>query len=79
MGKGKPKRRVTKVREALRKALRDGWVVKRRTAGNHRQLKHPSKPGRVTIAGNPGEVVDAGTLESIQEQMQVTQSEWDDL
>lgn len=70
---------TTKVREALRKAHRDGWVEKRRTAGNHRQFKHPVKSGRVTIAGNPGDELDTGTLKSIQEQMQVTQDQWDDL
>jgi predicted RNA binding protein YcfA (HicA-like mRNA interferase family) len=28
----------------------DGWVVVA-IRGSHRQLKHPSKPGKVTLAG----------------------------
>ncbi len=45
----------------------DGWnlVV---TRGSHRQFKHPSKPGRVTVAGKPGEDVAPGTLNSILKQ-----------
>ena len=30
----------------------DGWQVAA-TRGSHRQLKHPEKPGRVTVAGEP--------------------------
>jgi predicted RNA binding protein YcfA (HicA-like mRNA interferase family) len=39
-----------KVREIIRLVEQDGWyhVV---TRGSHRQYKHPTKPGRVTIAG----------------------------
>lgn len=39
-----------KVREVLRLLSDDGWEVVT-TRGSHRQLKHPSKPGRVTVAG----------------------------
>lgn len=79
MGKPKKGSRSVRVRDAQRKVTRAGWVMKRRTATNHRQYKHPTKPGRVTIAGNPGDELDQGTLESIREQMQVTQAEWDEL
>ena len=30
----------------------DGWYVVR-ISGSHRQLRHPTKPGKVTIAGKP--------------------------
>jgi predicted RNA binding protein YcfA (HicA-like mRNA interferase family) len=33
--------------------------------GSHRQLKHPSKPGRVTVAGKPSDGLAPGTLNSI--------------
>jgi len=36
--------------------------------GSHRQYKHPTKPGRVTIAGNTGDDIALGTLNSILEQ-----------
>ena len=31
---------------------RDGWYVVA-IRGSHRQLRHPTKPGKVTIAGKP--------------------------
>jgi hypothetical protein len=34
----------------------------------HRQFKHASKPGRVTVAGKPGDDLAPGTLNSIQKQ-----------
>jgi predicted RNA binding protein YcfA (HicA-like mRNA interferase family) len=39
---------------------RDGWrqVAQR---GSHRQFRHPTKPGRVTVAGKPGEEMAIGT------------------
>jgi predicted RNA binding protein YcfA (HicA-like mRNA interferase family) len=50
-----------KVREVIRLIEKDGWslVV---TEGSHRQYKHPSKPGRVTVAGHPGDDVHPKTL-----------------
>jgi predicted RNA binding protein YcfA (HicA-like mRNA interferase family) len=39
-----------KVRDVIRLVEADGWFHVR-TRGSHRQFKHPSKPGRVTIAG----------------------------
>ena len=33
--------------------------------GSHRQYRHPSKPGRVTVAGKPPDDVAPGTLGSI--------------
>jgi predicted RNA binding protein YcfA (HicA-like mRNA interferase family) len=53
-----------KVREVVRLLLDDGWVqVAQR--GSHRQLKHPAKAGRVTVAGHPGDELAPGTLRSI--------------
>lgn len=48
-----------KVREVLDLLHRDGWQ-KIGQVGSHRQLKHPDKPGRVTVAGKPGDDVPAG-------------------
>ncbi|MCZ7583509.1 MAG: type II toxin-antitoxin system HicA family toxin [Deltaproteobacteria bacterium] len=36
--------------------------------GSHRQFKHPTKPGRVTVAGHPGHDLAPGTLNSILKQ-----------
>ncbi|MBX9791860.1 MAG: type II toxin-antitoxin system HicA family toxin [Pirellulales bacterium] len=56
-----------KVGEVLKLLNDDGWqlVV---TRGSHRQFKHPAKPGRVTVAGKPGDDLAAGTLNSILKQ-----------
>jgi predicted RNA binding protein YcfA (HicA-like mRNA interferase family) len=53
-----------KVRQVIRLIEADGWRLARRR-GSHRQFKHATKPGRVTIAGNDGDDVKAGTLASI--------------
>lgn len=58
---------VMKVWEAIRLIEEDGWFLLR-TKGSHRQYKHPMKPGRVTIAGNPGHDLAPGTLNSILKQ-----------
>ena len=56
-----------KVREAIRLVEADGWyqVAMR---GSHRQYKHATKPGRVTIAGKPSDDLAPGTLNSILKQ-----------
>lgn len=41
---------VHKVREALALLRQDGWVLINQE-GSHRQFKHPSKDGKVTVAG----------------------------
>jgi predicted RNA binding protein YcfA (HicA-like mRNA interferase family) len=48
----------------------DGWYLVA-TRGSHRQYKHPTKPGRVTIAGNLGHDLAPGTLNSILKQAQL--------
>ena len=56
-----------KVRELLKRLADDGWEVVV-TKGSHRQLKHPTKPGRVTVAGHSSLDVPKGTLNSILKQ-----------
>ena len=53
-----------KVDEVLRLLRDDGWYVVARR-GSHRQLKHSTKPGRVTVAGKPSDDLAPGTLKSI--------------
>ncbi len=45
----------------------DGWYLVV-TKGSHRQYKHPTKLGRVTIAGHPNDDLAPGTLNSIYKQ-----------
>ncbi|PIP84958.1 MAG: addiction module toxin, HicA family [Elusimicrobia bacterium CG_4_9_14_3_um_filter_62_55] len=56
-----------KVKEIIRLIQDDGWFIVA-NKGSHRQYKHPSKPGRVTIAGNTGYDLAPGTLNSILKQ-----------
>ena len=56
-----------KVSEALTMLRRDGWELVA-TRGSHRQFKHPTKPGRVTVAGKPSHDLPPGTLNSILKQ-----------
>jgi predicted RNA binding protein YcfA (HicA-like mRNA interferase family) len=59
-----------KVRDVIKLIEADGWYIVA-TKGSHRQYKHPKKPGRVTIAGHPGDDLAPGTLNSILKQAQI--------
>ena len=56
-----------KVRDIVKQLEDDGWSVVRQR-GSHRQFKHATKPGLVTVAGKPGDDVAPGTLNSILKQ-----------
>jgi predicted RNA binding protein YcfA (HicA-like mRNA interferase family) len=53
-----------KVKEVLRRLRTDGWV-QIKAKGSHRQFKHPTKPGRVTVSGKLSDTLAPGTLASI--------------
>jgi predicted RNA binding protein YcfA (HicA-like mRNA interferase family) len=53
-----------KVAEILRLLEQDWWALVAQK-GSHRQLKHPPKPGRVTVPGRPGDDLAVGTQHSI--------------
>ncbi len=59
-----------KVREVIERLEGDGWFLVD-TRGSHRQYKHPTKPGRVTVAGKPSDDLAPGTLNSIWKQAQL--------
>ena len=56
-----------KVRNLIRLIERDGWYLVR-TRGSHRQFRHPTKSGTVTIAGKLGLEAPPGTLNSVLKQ-----------
>jgi len=60
-----------KVKEIIRLIEADGWLLSR-TRGSHRQYKHPSKPGLVTVAGKPSDDLAKGTEASIFRQAGLT-------
>jgi len=59
-----------KVRDVITTLEEDGWRLVA-TRGSHRQYKHPTKPGRVTVPGKPGDDLAPGTLNSIWKQAQL--------
>jgi predicted RNA binding protein YcfA (HicA-like mRNA interferase family) len=56
-----------KAGEVLQMLHEDGWSLVA-TRGSHRQYKHPTKPGRVTVPGKPSDDLAPGTLNSILKQ-----------
>jgi predicted RNA binding protein YcfA (HicA-like mRNA interferase family) len=56
-----------KVSEVLRMLNVDGWALVA-TRGSHRQFKHATKPGRVTVPGKPSDDLAPGTYNSILKQ-----------
>lgn len=53
-----------KVMEIIRMLERDGWYLSR-TMGDHRQFRHPDKPGTVTVRGKASDVLSQFLLNSI--------------
>jgi predicted RNA binding protein YcfA (HicA-like mRNA interferase family) len=53
-----------KIRDVIKIIEKDGWYQVYQK-GSHRQHKHATKKGRVTIAGHPGDELAPGTLNSV--------------
>lgn len=58
-----------KVRDLVKLLEQDGWYLAR-IRGSHRQFKHRTKTGVVTVHGHPSEDVPPGTLNNIYKQAQ---------
>jgi predicted RNA binding protein YcfA (HicA-like mRNA interferase family) len=56
-----------KVKEVIKLLEEDGWFLYN-TRGDHRQFKHPTKKGKVTVRGASSEVLDQFLLNSIWKQ-----------
>ncbi|MDZ4801071.1 MAG: type II toxin-antitoxin system HicA family toxin [Bryobacteraceae bacterium] len=59
-----------KVRDATNLIEVDGWYFVGQE-GSHKQFKHSTKPGRVTVPGKPGDDLHPKTLASILKQAQI--------
>jgi len=56
--------KVRKVKEIIKLIESDGWfLVKIR--GDHRQFKHPTKKGKVTVPGKLSDDLDPNTAKNI--------------
>ena len=53
-----------KVREIVRELEDDGWELTRQ-GGSHRQFRHPTKPGTVTVPGDLAAELAKGTVACI--------------
>jgi predicted RNA binding protein YcfA (HicA-like mRNA interferase family) len=63
-----------KAREVIKRLEADGWYRIRSKSG-HRQFKHASKKGRVTVAGQLNVDVPIKTLKSILKQAQLPEED----
>lgn len=61
-----------KVRDVIKLLETRGWILVR-TRGSHRQYRHQTKGGLVTIAGKPGDDLPPGTLKSIFKQARIVE------
>ena len=61
-----------KVRDVIKLLEARGWALVR-TRGSHRQYRHRTEGGLVTIAGKPGSDLPPGTLKSILKQAGIVQ------
>jgi predicted RNA binding protein YcfA (HicA-like mRNA interferase family) len=62
-----------KLHDIIRRIGSDGWRQVSRSGPRHRQFKHPTKPGCITVAGKPGAEPPTGTVKSIIRQAQIEQ------
>ena len=56
-----------KVKEVIKLIEADGWYLAR-TSGSHRQFKHSTKVGLVTVPSKPSDDLAIGTRDSILKQ-----------
>lgn len=59
--------KVLKTSVVLRALLADGWEIVA-IRGSHRQLRHPVKPGKVTLNGKPSSDIYGRELDSVERQ-----------
>ncbi len=65
-----------KARELIRILEADGWYFANQR-GSHRQYRHPTKPGKVTVAGKLSDEVAPGTLGSAYRQAGIRREDRD--
>ena len=63
-----------KVKEIIKMLEDDGWSLAR-TKGSHRQFKHPTLLGAVTVSGKLSTDIPPGTLNSILKQAGLKKTE----
>lgn len=56
-----------KYREFTRQLKDHGWILNSQK-GSHQQWEHPTKPGKVTVAGHPNDDIPSGLLKAMRKQ-----------
>lgn len=56
--------KIWKVKEIIKLIEKDGWFLVK-TRGDHRQFKHPTKKGKVTVPGKLSDDLALNTAKSI--------------
>ena len=57
-------------RDVIRELKKDGWYEVTQVGSCHKQFKHPTKKGRVTVP-HPKRDIPPGTLKSIEKQAEI--------
>lgn len=60
--------KVMKVSEIINALKKDGWFLAHHKGTSHRQFKHPTKKGKVTVNGKLSGDVSGDLLKSIESQ-----------
>ena len=60
-----------KAKEGIQRLKADGWCEMPGKRTSHKQFKHPTKPGKVTVADHPGDI-EPWVLKSIEKQSGVS-------
>ncbi|MFD2033314.1 type II toxin-antitoxin system HicA family toxin [Belliella marina] len=60
--------RKLKVKEVLKMPIKDGWYLSKHKGTSHRQYKHPTKKGKVTVNGKESDTLSQELLNSIWKQ-----------
>ncbi len=59
-----------KVKKVIKSLEQNGWYL-HKTKGSHRQFKHATKKGKVTVPGKMSDELPPGTLNNIWKQAQI--------
>lgn len=60
--------KVLKVSEIIRRLEQNGWYLYRHSGTSHRQFKHHSLKGKVTVNGKSSDEISGSLLKSIEKQ-----------
>jgi predicted RNA binding protein YcfA (HicA-like mRNA interferase family) len=61
-----------KGRDLLKLIEKNGWVLKNQE-GSHRHFVHAARPGKLTVAGKPGDDAPIGTAKAILKQAGISE------